>query len=185
MSNEVALYKLVEQSEINLCLYRQNGVFRADLCAYRTARTEVLVNGHLIPIQIHGRAGELVDAETMVLAFVEIYMEGPGPLSLTNGPRKKRAILPRYNNGNTIKCHGGLNRFDGLFHLKGLDHMEIFYPTASYHTFNGDSGPLNAQGFRIHPRVGLMACHGCGAVIQNHQCEFVVVVHGIDQSSDP
>lgn len=94
MSNEVALYKLVERSEINLFLYRQDGIFRANLCAYGTARTKIIINRHLIPIKVHGRAGELVDAVTVVLAFVEIHIERPGPLSLTNSLCKKRAIFP-------------------------------------------------------------------------------------------
>ena len=43
---------------------------------------------------------------------------------------------------------------------------------------------LVADGLGVHARVRLVAGHGRGAVVQDHQGEVVVVVHRVDQAGD-
>ena len=62
--------------------------------------------------------------------------------------------------------------------------MDVLDPASPHNVFNEDLCAFNTQGFRINARMRLMPCHGCGAVVHNNQCEFMVVVNRIDESCD-
>ena len=60
--------------------------------------------------------------------------------------------------------------------------MDVLNPASPNNVFNEDLCAFNAQRLRLNAGMRLMPRHGCGAVVHNNQCEFMVVVNSIDES---
>ena len=69
---------------------------------------------------------------------------------------------------------------DGFFKFEGLYHVNILDPATPHDLFKVNLGPLHPHGSGIHARMRLVACHGRGAIVKDHQCELVVIVNCVD-----
>ena len=84
----------------------------------------------------------------------------------------KAAFLKREHRGQSLRNGTAGNHFH-LFDADPADHL-----------FDGDAGIGLAQQGHVHPRVGLMAGHGRGFVVQDDQRKLMIVVDGVDQTGD-
>ena len=154
--------------------------------AYRAPGAKMFMDSHFFIFHIHGRAGQFVQTNLVVLAFLLIDIKGLGAFQLAGGSGKQGTHLLRNNDRYAVIFSRRFNFFYGTFNPEWPDQMHIFNTTPSDDLLDGNACARDAQAQRlgVHTGVDLVSGHRRRTVVQDDQREFVIVVDAIDQAGD-
>ena len=169
-----------------LCLLlfkRQNGVFRAYLRTDRTAGAQQRIDFDPVVPDVESRTSQVVHAVPVVLALGR-HLKGFA-LGQFYGFGVQCTGLFGDNNRDTLEPNGFANRFDTLFDFVWFYDRHVRNADRSDDRLYRHLGvAIHIQLLHINPRVGLMSGHCGRTVVQNDECEIMVVEHAADQAGN-